>query len=436
MNQGLYLFILMGVVHTLAMYSPSDDVVELTPANFDKEVTNSKGVWIVEFYAPWCGHCQQFAPEYKKLATALKGFMHVGAVDADQHKSLGGRFGVQGFPTIKIFGSNKNKPTDYNGDRKAESISAQAFSAMREIISSRLGHKPSGSEGGQKTSSDEKDVIVLTDSNFEDKVIKSDEMWLVEFYAPWCGHCKNLAPHWASAATELKGKVNVAKIDGTTETIMSGKYGIRGFPTIKFFPSGKKEFDSAQEYTGGRTSESIVSWALEKWSSQLPPPDVYQLTDQDVLDKCAEKQLCFISFLPHILDSGAEGRNGYIDTAKAMADKYKQRSFGWVWIEALLNPDLESTFDVGGSGYPALIAVNIRKSVYSSMRGPYSSIGIKDFVRDLGSGRGGTVPIKGDLPAIPSTEPWDGKDGELPIEEDDYDLSDVDMDDEPLKEEL
>ena len=63
------------------------------------------------------------------------------------------------------------------------------------------------------------------------------------------------------------------------------------------------------------------------------------------------------------------------------ADKYKQRSFGWVWIEALLNPDLESTFDVGGSGYPALIAANIRKSVYSSMRGPYSSVGIKDFVR-------------------------------------------------------
>ena len=53
MSLGFYVFILMGVVHTLAMYSPSDDVVELTAANFDKEVTNSKGVWIVEFYAPW-----------------------------------------------------------------------------------------------------------------------------------------------------------------------------------------------------------------------------------------------------------------------------------------------------------------------------------------------------------------------------------------------
>lgn len=69
---------------------------------------------------------------------------------------------------------------------------------------------------------------------------------------------------------------------------------------------------------GGRTAESIVSWATEKWASQQPPPEVYQLTSQDVLDKCTEKQLCFISFLPHILDSGASGRNDYLDTARSV----------------------------------------------------------------------------------------------------------------------
>ena len=135
-----------------------------------------------------------------------------------------------------------------SGDRKAEKISSAAFGVMREMISNRLGHKSGG--GGGAGSGDEKDVVVLTDSNFEKTVIKSDDMWLVEFYAPWCGHCKSLAPHWASAATELKGKVKIAKLDATEEKSMANKYGIKGFPTIKFFPAGKKDWDSAKEYTG------------------------------------------------------------------------------------------------------------------------------------------------------------------------------------------
>lgn len=56
-------------------------------------------------------------------------------------------------------------------------------------------------------SGDPKDVVELTDSNFDSLVLNSEDMWLVEFFAPWCGHCKNLAPQWADAATELKGKV-------------------------------------------------------------------------------------------------------------------------------------------------------------------------------------------------------------------------------------
>ena len=69
---------------------------------------------------------------------------------------------------------------------------------------------------------------------------------------------------------------------------------------------------------GGRTSESITTWAVEKWASNQPPPEVYELTSQSVMDGCTEKQLCFISFLPHILDSGASGRNDYIATATAV----------------------------------------------------------------------------------------------------------------------
>jgi len=62
-----------------------------------------------------CGHCQSLAPAWKKAAGALKGVVNVGAVDADAHKQLAGQYGIKGFPTIKIFGANKNQPEDYQG---------------------------------------------------------------------------------------------------------------------------------------------------------------------------------------------------------------------------------------------------------------------------------------------------------------------------------
>lgn len=81
-------------------------------------------------------------------------------------------------------------------------------------------------------------VIELTDANFDEKVLNSQDMWLVEFYAPWCGHCKNLKPHWEKAAKELKGKVKLGALDATVHTAKAGRYGVRGFPTIKLFSAG------------------------------------------------------------------------------------------------------------------------------------------------------------------------------------------------------
>jgi protein disulfide-isomerase A6 len=62
---------LLGSAHGL--YSSSSDVISLTSTNFDRLVKGSDAVWVVEFYAPWCGHCKSFAGEYSKAATALKG---------------------------------------------------------------------------------------------------------------------------------------------------------------------------------------------------------------------------------------------------------------------------------------------------------------------------------------------------------------------------
>ena len=173
-----------------------------------------------------CGHCKNLAPEWKKVAKALDGIVKIGAVDADQHRDLGGRYQIQGFPTIKVFGSNKNSPTDYQGGRTANAITDYAMSELKKIVSSRLGGGGGRSSGGSSGGGDSKDVITLTDSNFDQLVMQSEDMWLVEFFAPWCGHCKRLAPEWASAASQLKGKVKLGAVDATTETSLAGRWVI------------------------------------------------------------------------------------------------------------------------------------------------------------------------------------------------------------------
>ncbi|KAL6204829.1 hypothetical protein ACLB2K_022096 [Fragaria x ananassa] len=118
-------------------------------------------------------------------------------------------------------------------------------------------------EGDQDASKepevDEKDVVVLKGANFSE-TIKKNRFVLVEFYAPWCGHCQALAPEYAAAATELKGgDVILAKVDATEENELSQEYDVQGFPTLFFFSDGVHK-----PYTGQRTKEAIVTWIKKK----------------------------------------------------------------------------------------------------------------------------------------------------------------------------
>lgn len=94
---------------------------------------------------------------------------------------MAGKFGVQGFPTIKIFTGKDH--TTYSGERTAKAMAEAGLAAARKKVKEQL---DGGSSGDSKSSGSKDEVIELTDANFDKLVLQSDDVWLVEFFAPWC----------------------------------------------------------------------------------------------------------------------------------------------------------------------------------------------------------------------------------------------------------
>ncbi|XP_042516075.1 protein disulfide-isomerase like 2-1-like [Macadamia integrifolia] len=239
----------VGTLALLLVAAFADDVVVLTEENFEKEVGQDRGA-LVEFYAPWCGHCKKLAPEYEKLGASFKKAktVLVGKVDCDEHKSLCSKYGVTGYPTIQWFPKGSLEPKKYEGPRTSESLA--------EFVNN---------EGGTnvKIAAIPSSVVVLTADNFDEVVLDESKDVLVEFYAPWCGHCKNLAPVYEKVATAFKMEddVVIANLDADSYKDLAEKYGVSGYPTLKFFPKSNK---AGEDYDGGRDLDDFVTFINEK----------------------------------------------------------------------------------------------------------------------------------------------------------------------------
>lgn len=223
-----------GSVHVLG----SDNFTEVLSA--DSALT-----WMVEFYAPWCGHCKTLAPEYAKAASdeKLDARARLAMVDGTEHSDLASKYEVEGFPTLLIFkGGSVDEPVNYEGGRTASAIIADLN------VKADPKWKPPPDR-----------VVTLTNENF-DSFIASEKLTLVEFYAPWCGHCKKLEPEYKKAAQYLwKHKIKIAKVDATAEADLASRYGIAGYPTLKLFSEGvASDFDAG----GEQNADSIISEIL------------------------------------------------------------------------------------------------------------------------------------------------------------------------------
>jgi protein disulfide-isomerase A6 len=114
MSRATIIILIALVVASNALYDRFSAVKSLTTGDFNQA---KKGIWLVEFFAPWCGHCKNLAPEYEKAAKALKGIANIAAVDTTVEKV---DVQVQGYPTLKFYVDGT--ATDYDGPRTADGI--------------------------------------------------------------------------------------------------------------------------------------------------------------------------------------------------------------------------------------------------------------------------------------------------------------------------
>ncbi|XP_034541479.1 protein disulfide-isomerase A3 [Notolabrus celidotus] len=210
------------------------------------------------------------------------------------------------------------------------------------------------------------DVIDYTDDDFENK-IGDHGIILVEFFAPWCGHCKRLAPEYEAAATRLKGTASLAKVDCTSNSNTCSKYGVSGYPTLKIFRDG----EDSGPYDGPRTADGIVSF-LKK---QAGPASVELKTDADLQKYIKDQDGSVIGFFA---DDQSSAQAEFLKAANTLRDNYR---FAHTNSEDLLQNN-----GIEGEGVilfrPQRLFNKFEDSSVLFLEDKYTSTKIKKFIQD------------------------------------------------------
>ncbi|KAF2869154.1 protein disulfide-isomerase [Massariosphaeria phaeospora] len=224
------------------------------------------GLPLAYIFAETVEEREELAKELKPLALKHKGAVNFATIDAKAFGQHAGNLNLKAdkFPAFAIQKTEKNQKYPYDQEAKITETDIGQF--VDDFLAGKV--EPSvKSEPIPETQ--EGPVAVVVAKNYEEVVINNDKDVLVEFYAPWCGHCKALAPKYEElaglyASEEFSKLVTVAKVDATANDVPDE---IQGFPTIKLFAAGKK--DSPIDYTGSRTIEDLAQFIKDNGSHKV-----------------------------------------------------------------------------------------------------------------------------------------------------------------------
>uniref|UniRef100_A0A2I2ZU34 DnaJ homolog subfamily C member 10 n=1 Tax=Gorilla gorilla gorilla TaxID=9595 RepID=A0A2I2ZU34_GORGO len=219
-----------------AKESVNSHVTTLGPQNFP---ANDKEPWLVDFFAPWCPPCRALLPELRRASNLLYGQLKFGTLDCTVHEGLCNMYNIQAYPTTVVF--NQSNIHEYEGHHSAEQI--------LEFIEDLM--YPS--------------VVSLTPTTFNELITqrKHNEVWMVDFYSPWCHPCQVLMPEWKRMARTLTGLINVGSIDCQQYHSFCAQENVQRYPEIRFFPPKSNKAYQYHSYNGwNRDAYSLRIWGL------------------------------------------------------------------------------------------------------------------------------------------------------------------------------
>ncbi|CAK7230909.1 hypothetical protein SCUCBS95973_007731 [Sporothrix curviconia] len=197
-----------------SLYEKGSPILQITNKKQLNELINtSNHTSIVEFYAPWCGHCKNLKGDYEKAARSLAGMVNVAAVNCDETRELCSSMGVQGFPTLKIVRPSKTpgrKPVieDYQGQRTAGSIVDSLTSQMNNH------------------------VVKVTDATLDAFLAANEGPKALLFTEKG-----TTAPTTKALATDFLGALSLGQVR-SKEKVTVDKYGVTKFPALVLLPAG------------------------------------------------------------------------------------------------------------------------------------------------------------------------------------------------------
>ncbi|CAB3375681.1 Hypothetical predicted protein [Cloeon dipterum] len=233
-------------------------LVDYTKDTFHQRVRSGKH--FVKFFAPWCGHCQKLAPTWEELAQSLDESLAVtvGKVDCTILRDVCIEFEVKGYPTMLWIEDGK-KTEKYQGARTLEEL--------RQFVLQRAASGAEADGAGAEAAIEEASPVAsLSGESFEAGVASG--VALVKFFAPWCGHCKRLAPTWDELAAKFRDNpdVRIAKVDCTLDENkdLCSAQKVNGFPTVFIYKDG----DKVEEYNGSRSLDDLFNFVTKHASAK------------------------------------------------------------------------------------------------------------------------------------------------------------------------